>query len=82
MWLESCLLHLCTSASLLPDQTQFSPETAPLKTQLSRLGTIFNFFKDGEVWVCQTIKVAQGAGIGKFPHLNIIQTPPKYFHCL
>lgn len=30
----------------------------------------------GDVWVCQTIRVAQVARVGKFPHLNIIQTCP------
>ena len=30
----------------------------------------------GDVWVCQTIRGAQGARVGKFPHLNITQTSP------
>lgn len=30
----------------------------------------------GDVWVCQTIRGAQVARVGKFPQLNIIQTCP------
>lgn len=30
----------------------------------------------GDVWVCQTIRGAQGARVGKFPYLTITQTSP------